>query len=190
MTLALTTELEAVNAILSAVGESPVNSLDDEFVDAENARALLNAELRAILSRGFHFNTDLEYTLSIDDDGFIQVPATTLRVITTDKDIVRRAARLYNRREQTYVFTEDIDVTLVVLQEFDECPEAVRNYVTIKAGRRFQDMYQGDPALHKFHERDEIMALASMINDEIEVSGLNMLSESTLMQRIRSRRPS
>ena len=32
-----TTELEAVNAILASVGESPVDALDGEFVDAEIA---------------------------------------------------------------------------------------------------------------------------------------------------------
>ena len=36
-----TTELEAVNAILASVGESPVDALDGEFVDAEIARGLL-----------------------------------------------------------------------------------------------------------------------------------------------------
>lgn len=57
-----TTVLEAVNTMLSSIGEAPVNSLASGFEDAELAESIINNVNREVQSKGFVFNTDLEYT--------------------------------------------------------------------------------------------------------------------------------
>ena len=54
-----TTELEAVNVMLSNIGESPVNTLeDDNVIDATVARTILKSISREVQALGWNFNTD------------------------------------------------------------------------------------------------------------------------------------
>ena len=66
-------ELDAVNEILSSVGSSPVNSLEDDLnVDVLNAKRILKATSIEIQSRGYKFNTLNNVYLKPDSDtGFV-----------------------------------------------------------------------------------------------------------------------
>ena len=55
------TELETLNAVLASVGESPVDALGVDFVDAVIASNLLLEESRAAQTEGWHFNTENVY---------------------------------------------------------------------------------------------------------------------------------
>ena len=53
-----TTELEAINTILSTIGESPLNTLSGSLpVDGTMAKNVLNEINREVQSMGWHFNT-------------------------------------------------------------------------------------------------------------------------------------
>ena len=103
-----TTVLEAVNTMLSSIGEAPVNSLASGFEDAELAESIINNVNREVQSKGFVFNTDLEYTLFPGSDGTVHLPANILRVDTTklvrssEEDIVERGRKLYDRKNNTF----------------------------------------------------------------------------------------
>lgn len=185
----LTTELEAVNAILASVGESPVVTLEEAFTDAQMARDLLSQRLRAVQLQGWTFNTDLNVVLNPDTQGRIFVSPTLLSYDIADTNVVVRGSRLYNRSTQSYEFAEPVTATNVVtLLPFDECPEAMRLFATIAAGRRFQDRYQGSESLHQFHARDEISAWAALLNYEASVAKWNVLTGLSTIQRIKQNR--
>jgi hypothetical protein len=59
MSLAPTTELEAVNTMLNTIGEAPVNTLVNmTSVDASSALSILNSVNREVQSQGWFFNTE------------------------------------------------------------------------------------------------------------------------------------
>ena len=60
-----TTELEAVNIMLSTIGEAPVNNLDSGLVDAETAETILKNVSRDVQSHGWNFNSEPDYTLRL-----------------------------------------------------------------------------------------------------------------------------
>jgi len=189
LSLDLTSELEAVNSILASVGESPIASFDEVFADSGLAATLLASEMRATQNIGWTWNTDLAVTFTPDDDGYIYLSPRTLKATFTDKDIVRRGLRLYHRTDHTYTFTDEIEVPEVVtLLEWDDTPEDFRRFITIRAGRKFQDRLGTDQVLHKFHERDELAAWAALQNNEGEVAGWNVVAQSALVQRMKGNR--
>lgn len=188
--LSPTTELEAVNAILASVGEAPVDAIDGEFVDASSAKSLLTQESRRVQTKGWTFNTELEMTLQPDEDGIIWLPDNTLRFVYADNTIVQRGSKLYDRTNHTNVFTEDLtDVELIVGLAFDELPEALRLFLTLRAGRRFQDRLQSDQILHQIQLRDEIAAWASFMDYEAEQGQYNVLKNNRLALRMKANRP-
>ena len=66
MANATTTELEAVNIMLSSIGEAPVNSLSSGLVDAELAQTTLHNVSREVQAAGWSFNTEYNRSYALD----------------------------------------------------------------------------------------------------------------------------
>lgn len=184
------TELEAVNAILATVGEAPVPNLLNLFPDGQLARDLLKSESRRVQTLGWTWNTDIDVELTVAEDGSVPVPANLLRfVYRDDPNIIVRGNKLYDRSRRSYTFENSIIAEkLVMALDFDELPEPAKAYVTTRAGRKFQDQYQGSELLHKIGQNDELSAWAALQNYEAEIGDFNVLREDRLVLRIKGRR--
>lgn len=192
--LSPTTELEAINTMLSTIGESPVNMVEDTGnVDVVIARQILQSVSREVQARGWHFNTEINYTITPDSDGYLVLPKTVLKVDTvypdSSKDVVVRGSKLYDRENHTYVFTDAVKVDMTILLTFDELPEVARNYVTIRASRIFQERVVGSDTLHAFNSQDEARAMVSLMEYEADTADLNILSGNYSVYRILGDRP-
>lgn len=187
-----TTELEAVNIMLGAIGQTPVNSLTGGSALVAIATNMLNAVSRETQTHGWHFNTDLSYPISVDEDGKLPLPSNTLRVDTvgTDRDIdvVHRGGFLYDRVNHTFVFTASVKVDIVICLTFTDLPEAARNYITISAARRFQESRQSSETRSSFNRGDEMRALSLLKKAEGKTANHNMLTGSVSVARVMDRR--
>ena len=191
--LEATTELEAVNVMLSNIGESPVNTLDDsDVVDAGIAKTILKSISREVQTRGYWFNTDIERTFNPTADNRIQLPVNTLRVDAagtdrTDKDFVQRGRFLWDRVNHTYTITEDVLLNIVVGLDFADLPESARRYITVRAARIFQERLLGAQSISAFNAQDEGRALAHLASEDLEAADYNMLTDSYSTQSILGR---
>lgn len=182
MALTATTKLEAVNTLLTAIGEAPVNSLTSGLVDAETAETILDSVSREVQSQGWNFNTDYEREFTLDSNNQIIVPPDVLRIDmaerrTTSLDVVARGNKLYNRATNSFYFDSAISsvkMNAVVLLNFEDLPESARRYVTIRSARIFQDRVVGSDVLHSFHQRDELVALVELKDADSQVSDHNI----------------
>ncbi len=185
MALAPLTELEAVNEILSVLGEAPVNTLGDEdnptIGAVSAARNALKMASRSLQIQGWSFNTEDDYDLTPNGDDEIEVPPNALRVdvdsLGTDStmDLVVRGTRLYNREDHTYTFEDPVNCTIVLLLEFDELPEAARYYITVRTARKLQDKMLGSDALHVYTLQDELEAKMDFLSSEADNGDYNIL---------------
>ena len=167
----VTSKLEAINVMLTSIGESPVNTITSSTTtDVSIAVQILDNVSREIQSVGWHFNTDVNYKLTKNTSNEIVLPSNCLRVDNThqdaDLDLVERNRKLWDRENHTYTITQDVKVNITWLLEFTEIPETARRYITIRAARIFQDRMLASETLHKFHQVDEIQALAALKEHE------------------------
>ena len=164
--MAQTTKLDAVNTMLSAIGEAPVNSLSSGLVEAEIAETILNTVDREVQSEGWHFNTEYKRSFAQDTNGEIPLGNDVLRadahLDANSKDLVQRGLRMYDRKNHTFAIKEAVKLDVVVQLDFEDMPEVAKRYVTLKATRIFQDRVVGSNTLHDFQERDEQMALMQL----------------------------
>lgn len=175
-----TTELEAVNAMLDQIGEAPVSALTDLALDAAKARNTLNRVSREVQARGWHWNTTLR-KLTKDGNNEFVVPTNALRIDTTRNsiqyDVINRGGKLFDRRpfKNTTVFTDltEIEVEMIELLAFTDLPEAVRQYIYIRAARQFQEFQLGAQSISQFSSDDEAFALATILDAEIENGDYN-----------------
>jgi hypothetical protein len=164
-----TSELEAINTILSTIGEAPLNTLIGSLpVDGTIAKNVLSEVSREVQSQGWHFNTHYKVTLSRDTNNKIPLSTNIVRVEIDPRkyskisyDIVQRNNFLYNLAKNEETFDTDFDeVTAVYLLPFDEIPEQAKRYITIRSARIFHDRTLGANTIHKFSQEDEAKALS------------------------------
>jgi len=175
MTQATTTKLEAVNSMLTAIGETPVNSITEATTtDVAIAIQILDNVSREVQQQGWYFNTDLKYKLTPNTDKQIVLPVNCLRVDTTylskHYNLVERSRKLYDREKNTFTIdAESIEVDIVFYLEFENIPEVARRYISLRAARLFQDRMLGSATLHGFHENDEFRALMELKEAEGDI---------------------
>lgn len=169
-----TTTLEAVNECLKAIGEAPVSDLTDggASADVESAFGTLQNVSRAVQVEGWNFNTEEASRIVPDNNGFLTLPANTLRVdsVEPDRDIrvSMRGNRLYDKTNKTFVFTSAVTCDLVLLLPFEELPEYARRYITIRAVREFSDNELASDTVHSFKLAEEEQARVMMESLDVE----------------------
>jgi len=180
--LAPTTELEAVNRLLGSIGQGPVNTLEFSGIpDVTSAITALRETLKDVEARGWSWNTDRNYTLRPDAQGYITIPTGALEVDPETKTsgyVIRRnlstgKLSLYDPDEQSFTFEEPVDAYVVWAFPFEDIPQAARTYVTIAAGRRFQTETVSSDVLERFEAEQEDRAFAQLMRIERRVRDAN-----------------
>lgn len=181
-TTALTSELEAVNTILEAIDEAPVNSLAlTGMYPLEKAKGILNEVSRAVQSKGYAFNTEYERTLPRDGGNQVTLAGNVLMFDAeerSDMELVQRGLRLYDRKAGSYTLPANPKGTLVVLLDWDELPQPARHYITLRAARTAQGRSSVSESTYRYTEQDVLDAEAMLNETESSVGDHNMLRDS------------
>jgi len=177
MALALTTKLEAINTMLSNVGEAPVNSLTGSLTaDVRLAQNILDEVSREVQSIGWHFNTEKDVPLAPNSENQVELSGGVARVdlegdnIDSSYDVVVRGSKLYNRKNRTYTFTATKKYTVTYMLDWEQLPESARRYIMIRSARIYQDRLVGSETLSAFSRSDEQSALFSLREYEMETA--------------------
>ena len=181
MTVVATTELEAVNIMMAAIGETPVNTLTGTLpADVVIAQSTLTEINKDVQSEGWSFNTEIDVTLTRDGSNHINLPKDILRVDANIHqhptiDPIQRGLKLYDRQNNKYEFDEDLICTVVYFRDFDEIPEQARRYINIKAARVFVDRLVGDQGLRTYTQEDETRARTILTETDYANADHNLL---------------
>lgn len=173
-------KLDAVNEILSAVGSSPVNSLEDELnVDVLNASRILDSVSKEIQSRGWDFNIEDSVALLPDDDtNLVPCPNNYLRFVSSGYKLIRRSGYFFDILSQTNEFPEGLTLdTLVRGLDFEELPEVFRKFITCRAARIFQMRYLTSDELNNHLMTEESSAYADIIDYDLTTGNYNILND-------------
>jgi hypothetical protein len=192
MSLTVTSKLEAINTMLTSIGEIPVSSITNATTnDVSIAIQILDHVSREVQARGWFFNTDINYSLTPNNSNQIELPANALRVELADgyrrHDFVERNRKLYDRVNNTFTITDNIKVNIVFLLDFSELPEVARHYILVRASRIFQDRMLVSSELHKFHEMDELQSYMSLKEAEGDIGRHNILTGNYDVYRVLDR---
>ena len=190
--MALTTKLDAVNIMISVIGESPVNTLSGTSVPVTVTQAVhaLDETSKAIQSEGWHFNTEYDYPLVPDSvTKRITLPVNTLKVdldpeLNTDTDAVQRGLKLYDRKNHRDTWTKDLKAIITFELEFEELPEQFRHYISVKSARIFAARFLGSREIEGFALRDEIEAKARAIESDSENADRTIFDHYSVMRVI------
>ena len=180
-TIDIDTELSAVNNILGAIGQAPITTLNFDNPEISFIFNLLRDANVDTQAEGWHFNTEKHVKFSPDINGNIAIGNDILSMDLHDnrfdrrKDLVRRAGKIYDKVDHTDVFTEDLDLDVVRLYNFEDLPIIFRRYITNRASREAATQLVANPQLVKLLSQKESLSRAALMEYECNQGDHNML---------------
>lgn len=180
------TNLQAINQMLTAVGDTAVLTVIDGASDTTNAQVILDAETLKVLSKGWHCNTDNGVVLTPDVSGHIAVPADALQIDPEDTrlDYTIRAGRLYDKTKNTDVLDKPVTVTIIRSLPFAELPFALQQRIVAQAVLKYQRAYVGSAQLDEFNRDELLIANADAEDAEVEADDYNILDNVDIAPQI------
>jgi len=168
------TELSAVNAILGAIGQSPVTSINTNNPEVGFIYNLLRDANVDLQNEGWHFNTEIHVTYTPDSNGKIAVGNDVLKMDTTEgwsdrtHDVVKRNGYLYDKQSHTDDFSDHttINLDIVRLLSYEDLPEVFKRYIIYKAAVRAATQLVGNPQLAKLLAQQEALQRAAIMEYE------------------------
>lgn len=178
-------ELDAVNHIITAIGESPINTLENcTNVDVINAYRILLDTNRQFQSRGWSFNMISSITLNPDTyTKRILWRSDLLMFKASDGNrYVKREGYVFNFTEQTFLFSGVLEGSAILLTEFEEMPEQAKEYIKAQAARRFQATYLGDSTLSEELNRQEQEKWGLFNEYEMDMNNYNIYTNTGIAE--------
>jgi hypothetical protein len=178
------TELQAINQILSSVGQAPVTTLERTNPDVAISYDTLQQASREVQSEGWTFNREYSYPFTPNKDNEIAYPANVLQLdVTTDPqyyngkqyDTVKREGKLYDRRNHSYVFTETLYCDVKWLFDWDDLPIPIQLYIIAKATTIASTKLVGDPEQYQLLMANESYLRAMALEYETQQGDYNYL---------------
>ena len=194
-----TTKLQAVNTMLSVIGESSTNTLTGTVpFEVSLAEDILDEVIKELCQDSYVFNTELDITVIPDVSNHLIAQSHWVRVQAADSETDEYVLReitpgsgsylLYSMTDKTNEFTVSVSVNIVYLLEFANLPEAAKRYCTIRAARVYADRLVGSKDIRAFSQVDELEARAKLLNYEVGVDKLNVLRDNSHARNLINRR--
>ena len=175
-TIDLETELSAVNSILGAIGQSPIQSISAGLANPEVAfiyNLLRDANLD-VQNEGWHFNTEKGVSFTPDSSGKITITNDILRMDVTDAwvkrqyDVVKMNGYLYDKFDHTDDWSDVTSINLDVtrLFSFEDLPPVFRRYIIYRASRMAATQLVANSELTQLLAAQENIARAACMEYE------------------------
>ena len=182
MAIKKATKLQAVNTIISNIGQAPVNNLESGNPLVEMAEQILDEITIAVLAEGWEYNMERDYPFTPDSSNNIVIPDNVLSLDTKPGDgtqTVIRNGKLYDRVKHTYTFTGEQKLDVTWLFDFEELPEAFKNYITIRAANVFAGRSVGSSEAVQFGQREETIARATLLEYDTQQANYTIFVDGT-----------
>lgn len=183
------TKLAAVNRMLRAASELPVNSITSSGIsDTDVAVTILDEANLMYQLEGKYFNSEIMRLYQNSDDKFTVGSATLSLIPVNDwanRNIVIRGGFLYDVDNNTYVFdgtadSDGIDFKKVTLLEFKDIPTSDQFMVCDTAAREYQRVVIGDVQTDRFLYEQSIESKIRAVRESVKNrKGSWLISQST-----------
>ena len=186
---------DAINICLTTIGESPIPSTTSHIghYEAELAHTIIGEAKTEILAEGFQFNTDDNWELVPDTQGYITIPADVISVDGTSRgdDLIERAGKLYNKADNTYKFTTTQSLSIVWDMAFDTLPVPMQSVVVAAAKLKLYTRVIGVDNMVEQLERELQDMRSLMITEDLRSGDYSIFDEtSTIRVMSRGQNPS
>lgn len=141
-------KLDIVNACLATMGETPLNTLEEDHSYLAAALAKIDKAHGDISARSLWFNTEWVRAEPQADSKYIYIPQDVARVEARSRcgmfRVAQRGRRLYDVGRSRYEFDRSIIIKISRHLDFDLLPYVVQQFIRDDAVLAFQSDFDGD----------------------------------------------
>jgi len=193
MPVIASTEIDAINTMLTTIGESPVNSINASTADTRIAQLILQEVDRATQSKGWNWNTEKDVVLTPNGSNEIVLASNVVRADVNrqqypDVEVVQRGTKLWDKKNRRFLFYSPLKAELVYLLPFADIPEQARYYIVVRSARLFQQRMIGDATGSAFSAEEETTAFMALQDSEDETADHNIFNNYDVFKVIAHRR--
>jgi hypothetical protein len=183
----MTTQLQAINQMLTGIGQAPVVSLDIANPEIATALSILDSVSREVQGEGWHFNTEVKFPFTPNANGEIVIPKNVLQLSDNKYENVQqyqtviRNGKLYDKIEHTYTFPTDKPILCDVVWffNFEDLPQVFQDYIAQRATRMFAGSVVGSREMVQFNQQDEAILRSNCIAYDTDTSAVNIFGVET-----------
>ena len=180
------TEIDAVNRMLRYIEELPIPidvAIDDlpEGHEAVQARVILSETNREEQESNYWFNM-FNVTYKPNDSGYISMPNNVISLIGDD-DYRVEGNDLYDVDNKTKLFTEDVDLDVLLEVDFTDLPSVFQTYVVLKAAQELHVYLNGDKATQDKLERALSRQFLKVDKENMRHKKINLIKGTRLIDR-------
>lgn len=177
----MTTKLEAINTMLSCIGQAPLNTLEGtKSYFTISAEKILDDEVKRFQLQGWDFNSEDFYELQPNAENFIEIPNNLIMVkfptVYKNRYVVREG-KLYDKFEHTYEIPQPIKCSVVWAFEFEDLPVVAQEYAKISAAYKFVKRELGADKAAQFTQEDVLEARIALEQHELEIGEYTMIPD-------------
>ena len=177
----MTTKLEAINTMLSCIGQAPLNTLEGTksyFTIA--AEKILEDETKKFQLQGWDFNSEDNYRLTPDTNNNIKIPKNIYMIkypVLYQNRYAVRENKLYDKLKHTFKITKPLNVSVIFCFPFEDLPEVAKVYATMSAAYKFVKRELGSQAACQFTQEDLMQARVALEQHELEIGQYTMIPD-------------
>ncbi len=177
----MTTKLEAINTMLSCIGQAPLNTLQGTksyFTIA--AEKILEDETKRIQMQGWDFNSEDFYEIRPNVNNYVEIPKNLIMIkfptLYKNRYVVREG-KLYDKFKHTYEIPQPIKCSVVWAFEFEDLPEVAQQYATMSAAYKFCKRELGAEKASQYCQEDLMEARVALEQHELEIGEYTMIPD-------------
>lgn len=174
------TKLQAVNIVLSNVGQAPVTSITSTNPMVAIAAGIIDEVSHSLQSEGWVFNTEQDYPFTPNSNKNILIPDNILSIDSVywaNFEPIIRGGKLYDKRNHTYEFTDKLYAKVVWYFDFEDIPEVFKQYIAVRAANLFAGRAVGSTEVVKYSEREEALARTACMEYEVNQGDYSVLND-------------
>ena len=183
----MTTQLQALNKMLTAIGQAPVVSLDTSNPEIATALSILDSVNREVQGEGWHLNTEIKYPFTPNSNDEIIIPDNVLQLSDNKYENVQqyqtviRDGKLYDKISHSFTswLVSPVVCDVVWLFPFEDLAQVFKDYITQRAARVFAGSVVGSKEMFQFNQQDEGMLRANCIAYDTNTSEANIFGVET-----------
>lgn len=177
----MTTRLEAINTMLSCIGQSPLNTLEGtKSYFTISAERILNDECKRFQLQGWNWNSEDNYQLNPDLNNHINIPEDIIMVKMPtyyQNRYVVRQGKLYDKEKHTFKINTSLKASVVFCFDFDDLPEVAKEYAKMTAAYKFVKRELGSQAACQYTQEDLAEARVALEQHELEIGDYTMIPD-------------
>lgn len=176
--------LDIVNACLATMGETPLNTLEDDHSYSAAAQEKIKRAHSDVCAKSYWFNTEWVKAVPQADSKFIYIPQDVLRVESRSQcglfRVTQRGRRLYDVGRNRYEFNGPVVIKIARFLDWDELPYAAQQFIRDDAVLAFQSDFDGDRIKYERLIGYRMQSLADLRAEDIRQKRINLLARASV----------